>query len=73
MNIIPPEHFGKPEPSRPVMALASGRQNPGTVDRAAAEHYLILSLHWPDFLVPAIGAVGADAFPPAPLHAVPAP
>ncbi len=52
MNIIPPEHFGKPEPSRSVMALVSGRRNPGANDHADAENCPILSLHWPNFPEP---------------------
>ena len=52
MNIIPPEHFGKPEPSRSVMALVSGHHNPGADDHADAEHCPILSRHWPNFPEP---------------------
>ena len=56
MNLIPSEHFGKPELSRSVMALMSGRHNPGADDHAGAAHYPILSLHWPNFAAPATEA-----------------
>ncbi len=49
MKVISSKHFVKPEPSRSVMALVSGRHNPGGDDHADAEHYPILSLHWPNF------------------------
>ena len=49
MKIILSKRFGKPEPSRSVMALVSGRHNPGTDDRPDVDHYPILSLHWPNF------------------------
>ncbi len=52
MNIIPSKRFGKPEPSRSVMALVSGRHNPSADDHADAAHYPILSLHWPNFPAP---------------------
>lgn len=52
MNIIPFEHFGKPDPSRPVMALVSGRHNPDADGHADADHYPILSRHWPNLSTP---------------------
>ncbi len=52
MKIILSKRFGKPEPSRSVMALVSGRHNPGADDHADAEHCPILSLHWPNFPAP---------------------
>ena len=52
MNIIPPKHFGKAEPSRSVMALVSGRHNPGADGHADADHYPILSRHWPNLSTP---------------------
>ena len=61
MNIIPPEHFGKPEPSRSVMALVSRRHTPGADDHADAGHYPILSLHWPNFPASVTEAERTDA------------
>ena len=52
MNIIPPERFGKPEPPRPLTAQFPRHHNPGTGGRAAADHYPILSLHWPNLSTP---------------------
>ena len=49
MKIVPPKRFGKPEPPRLVTARLPGRHNPGTDNRGAADHYPILSHHWPNF------------------------
>ncbi len=56
MNIIPPEHFGKSEPPRSVMALVSGRHNPSADDHTDAERCPILARHWPNFPAPVIEA-----------------
>jgi hypothetical protein len=61
MKIILSKRFGKPEPSRSVMALVSGRHTPGADDHADAGHYPILSLHWPNFPAPATEAERAAA------------
>ena len=52
MNICPNPHAIKPNPSRPLTARLPWHHNPGTDDRADADHYPILSLHWPNFPAP---------------------
>ena len=54
MNIILPERFVKPDPSRPVTASLPERRNEGTdgVLGAGDGDYLILARHWPNFPVP---------------------
>lgn len=61
MNIISPEHFGKPEPPRSVMALVSGRHNPSADDHTGAERCPILARHWPNFPAAVAEAEGAAA------------
>ena len=56
MKIILSKRFGKPEPSRSVMALVSGRHNPSADDHTDAERCPILARHWPNFPTPVIEA-----------------
>ncbi len=53
MSFIAPHPIShNPEPPHPLMARLLGCHNPGTDDRAEADHYPILSLHWPNFQAP---------------------